>query len=116
MASTSLKPASPATDALGRAGVDGDVDNHWFERIGSAFMLSLIKDAIAYATATNGTNASTGVAYQNTQQSGEQMANQILKQTINIPPTITRAQGTRVKIAVARDLDFSSVYTLKVAP
>lgn len=111
-----IEPASPASDSLGRGGIDGEVDNHWFERIGSAFMLSLIKDAIAYATATNGTSASTGVAYQNTSQSGDQMSTQILKQTINIPPTITRNQGTRVKIFLARDLDFSAVYSLKVAP
>lgn len=109
-----IEPASPASDGLGRGGADGEVDNHWGERIGSAFLLSTIKDAIAYKTATNGNGSTTTANYQNTQQSGDQMATQILKQTINIPPTITRNQGTRVKIFLARDLDFSSVYTLKV--
>lgn len=111
-----IEPASPASDNLGRGGVDGDVDNHWGERVGAAFLLSMIKDAIAYKTATNGTGTTTNLAYQNTTQSGEQMSSLILKQTINIPPTITRNQGTRVKIFLARDLDFSGVYTLKVAP
>ncbi|EJZ19861.1 TrbI/VirB10 family protein, partial [Rhizobium sp. Pop5] len=34
--------ASPATDALGRAGVDGYVDTHWWERFGSAMLLSIV--------------------------------------------------------------------------
>ncbi len=40
--------ASPATDALGRSGMDGDIDNHWFERIGSALLVSIVKDATSY--------------------------------------------------------------------
>ncbi|MFT3960944.1 type IV secretion system protein VirB10 [Propionivibrio sp.] len=107
--------ASPATDALGRAGIDGTVDNHWGQRVGAAFLLSFVKDAIGYATATNGTNAATtGTVYNNSATTGESMADTILKQTINIPPTIERAQGTRVKVFVARDLDFSRVYELKL--
>lgn len=107
--------ASPATDALGRAGIDGDVDNHWVARVGAAFLLSTIKDVIGYATATHGTNtAATGTVYGNSASTGESMANTILKQTIAIPPTITRNQGTRVKVFVARDLDFSKVYELQL--
>lgn len=107
--------ASPATDALGRAGIDGTVDNHWGQRIGAAFLLSIVKDAIGYATAVNGSDSSTtGNVYQNSTQTGESMADTILKQTINIPPTIERAQGTRVKVFVARDLDFSKVYELRL--
>ncbi|EJZ17205.1 TrbI/VirB10 family protein, partial [Rhizobium sp. Pop5] len=34
--------ASPATDALGRAGIDGYVDTHWWERFGSAMLLSIV--------------------------------------------------------------------------
>ncbi len=107
--------ASPATDALGCAGVDGTVDNHWGQRVGAAFLLSFVKDVIGYATATNGTNAAaTGTVYNNSATTGESMADTVLKQTINIPPTIDRAQGTRVKVLVARDLDFSKVYELKL--
>lgn len=106
--------ASPATDALGRAGVDGEVDNHWVERFGAAFLLSTVKDVIAYETAAHGNNAATtGYSFSNTSGASETMANTILKQSINIPPTVTRPQGTRIKIFVARDLDFSKVYALQ---
>ena len=104
---------SPGSDALGRSGVDGEVDKHWGERIGNAFLLSLIQDAIGYAaTRGNNQNGSSQMYFQNTQQTGDNMANTILKDSLQIPPTITKKQGERVAIFVARDLDFSAVYDL----
>ena len=103
---------SPGADELGRTGLTGDVDKHWWERIGGAFMLSLVQDAIGYA-ATRGAgnnNGATQMYFQNTQQAGENMANTILKETINIPPTISKNQGDLITIYVARDIDFSAVY------
>lgn len=107
---------SLGTDALGRGGFDGDVDKHWLERIGSAFLMSSFKDLVAYETAKN-SNASSNIAsasFSNTQSAGNDLASQVLKQSINIPPTLTKNQGERVAIVVARDLDFSEVYQLQV--
>lgn len=104
---------SPGADALGRSGVDGDVDKHWGERIGNAFLLSLIQDAIGFAATRGGNqNGSSQMFFQNTQQAGDNMATTILKDSLQIPPTITRNQGERIAIFVARDLDFSAVYDL----
>lgn len=105
---------SPGADGLGRSGFGGDIDNHWWERIGSAFMLSLVQDAIGYAATrgANNNNVASQMYFQNTQQAGNQMASKVLEGTINIPPTLTKNQGERVSIFVARDLDFSGVYGL----
>ena len=38
-----------------------------------------------------------------------------VEQSINIPPTLNKHQGELVSIFVARDLDFSGVYRLRVS-
>jgi type IV secretion system protein VirB10 len=103
--------ASPATDALGRAGFDGEIDNHFMERFGGALLLSVVGDAGQFA----GQQFSDGGVQINTVQRGGQSAAAIATEnTINIPPTLTKNQGELVSIFVARDLDFSSVYGLRV--
>ncbi len=103
--------ASPATDALGRAGVDGYVDTHWWERFGSALLLSIVGDATSYA---NSRLQDSDVDAQNTTSAGQQAAAIAVEQSINIPPTLNKHQGEVVSIFVARDLDFSGVYRLRV--
>jgi len=104
--------ASPATDALGRAGFDGYVDTHWWERFGSGLLLSMVGDLT-----TSGLKQidSKGVSFENTAKSGKDAAAIAVEQSINIPPTLRKHQGELVSIFVARDLDFSSVYRLKPA-
>jgi type IV secretion system protein VirB10 len=109
---------SPGADALGTAGLDGYVDNHWWERLGAAFLLSFVQDAISYEvakSAAQNSNSAAGstVVYQNTAATGDKMAEKILDSTINIKPTLYKNQGDRASIYVARDLDFSNVYALR---
>ncbi len=103
--------ASPATDALGRAGVDGYVETHWWERFGSALLLSVVGDATSYAASRL---QDSDVDAQNTASAGQQAAAIAVEQSINIPPTLNKHQGELVSIFVARDLDFSGVYRLRV--
>lgn len=103
--------ASPATDALGRAGVDGHVDTHWWERFGSALLLSIVGDAMNYASSRL---QDTDVDAQKTTSASQQAAAIAVEQSINIPPTLNKHQGESVSIFVARDLDFSGIYGLRV--
>ncbi|UNE53783.1 type IV secretion system protein VirB10 [Bartonella machadoae] len=104
--------ASPATDSLGRSGMDGNIDNHWFERIGSALLVSIVKDATSYAK--NRLSKGSEKKESETAASGQNIANILTENYTNIPPTLTKNQGEMVNVFVARDLDFSSVYKLKV--
>ncbi len=103
--------ASPATDALGRSGVGGYVDTHWWERFGSALLLSIVGDATSYASSRF---QDSDVDAQNTTSAGQQAAAIAVEQSISIPPTLNKHQGETVSIFVARDLDFSGVYRLRV--
>lgn len=103
--------ASPATDALGRSGVGGYVDTHWWERFGSALLLSIVGDATSDASSRF---QDSDVDAQNTTSAGQQAAAIAVEQSINIPPTLNKHQGEMVSIFVARDLDFSGVYRLRV--
>ena len=104
--------ASPATDSLGRAGFDGYVDTHFWERFGGAILMSAMSDVSSWI----GDQISKGseVSANQTTSSGEDAAAIAVEQSINIPPTLIKHQGEVVSIFVARDLDFSNVYALKV--
>jgi type IV secretion system protein VirB10 len=113
---TTIDIASPATDGLGGAGIPAIVDNRWMERIGGAYLLSFIKDAIAYKTATDsstGDSVAASVAYQNTISTSQSMAEKVLSNTIGIKPLLYANQGDRVAIYVARDVDFSQIYAIR---
>ena len=103
--------ASPATDAIGRAGFDGDVDTHWWERFGSALLLSVVGDVATWAGQEL---QRSDVQAQGTTSAGKEAAAIAVEQSINIPPTLLKHQGSLVSIFVARDLDFSSIYGLRV--
>jgi type IV secretion system protein VirB10 len=104
---------SPGADELGSTGMTGKVDNHWWERIGSAFLLSTIQDALQYEIAEEqAKNGSGTLVFSNTAQTSDSMAQKVLDASINIPPTLFKNQGDRAVIYVARDLDFSNVYRL----
>jgi len=103
--------ASPATDALGRAGIDGYVDTHWWERFGSALLLSIVGDATSYASSRL---QDSDIDAQNTTSASQQAAAIAVEQSINIPPTLNKHQGELLSIFVARDLDFSGIYRLRV--
>ena len=109
---------SPGTGPLGESGIDGYVDNRWFERIGAAMLLSLIDDSVKLviqhqASSNNDSGSANTVVLPSTTANTNKLAEKVLDSTINIPPLIYQNQGGIVGIYVARDVDFSSVYELK---
>jgi type IV secretion system protein VirB10 len=104
--------ASPGADELGRSGLPGTVERHFWERFGAAMLVSVIDGGIQAAVQSSRGNGGTVVV--NPSASQDVMTG-VLKGTINIPPTVVKHQGDRIQVLVARDLDFRSVYELKSA-
>jgi type IV secretion system protein VirB10 len=102
---------SPGADELGRSGLPGTVDRHFWERFGAAMLVSLIDGAVQAAVqSSRGNNSGTVIVNPSATQD---VMSEVLKGTINIPPTVVKHQGDRIQVLVARDLDFRSVYELK---
>jgi len=101
--------ASPGTDELGRSGLPGKVDRHFADRFGAAILVSMIDGAIQSAVNHSQQNASTVIL--NPSGAGD-VATEVLRSTLSIPPTVRVPQGERIEVLVARDLDFRGVYSL----
>jgi type IV secretion system protein VirB10 len=100
--------ASPGTDALGRSGLPGEVNRHFWDRFGAAVLISVIDLALESALHSGGGGT---VIYG--PSSAPDVMTEVLKSTVNIAPTVIKNQGDRIQVFVARDLDFRSVYELR---
>jgi type IV secretion system protein VirB10 len=100
--------ASPGTDELGRSGLSGETNRHFWQRFGAALLISIIDGVAETAASRNGNGA---VIVDPSASQG--VTTEALKGTINIPPTLTKRNGDRIQVLVARDLDFRSVYELR---
>ena len=106
--------ASPAAGPVGRAGVAGAVDYHFWQRFGAAMMFTVLGGSLQ--AGANAVQNGTGNTYfEYFQPATGQVANTALEAQINIPPTLRKNQGDNVSIFVARNLNFSEVYKLETA-
>ncbi len=99
-----IELSSPATDALGRGGVDGSVDRHFLQRFGGAMLLTLLNLGVNSATAAN----DTAIVIASTRAGGD-AASVALTKDQDIAPTVTVPPGAPVRVFVSQDLDFSAV-------
>jgi type IV secretion system protein VirB10 len=114
---------SPAADELGEAGLPGDINHHTWQKIGGALMLSgadtLLQgigsglgQALSHGGSNNGSGAN--LNFYQFQSQGSSLASDLLKNTVTIPDTLHRDQALACSIFVSGDLDFSSVYSLRM--
>ena len=103
---------SPGTDELGRSGLPGEVNRHFWDRFGAALLISVIDGAVQAGVQSS--SHGNGAIIYNPSTSQDALTD-VLKGTINIAPTVVKHQGDRIQILVARDLDFRPVYELRAA-
>lgn len=109
----SVQISSFGGDALGRSGTTGKVNNHFLKRFGAAALISTIS-AIPAIIEDNG-NDSSGVTISTGGGSTQAVSgvtdalggatDAAIGKYINMPPTITVPQGTRITVMVDRDLE-----------
>jgi type IV secretion system protein VirB10 len=103
----SIEIASPAVDRLGQGGVEGAVDNNFFERFGASILLTVLNAGVT-ALANNGSNNSNTTLLLGWPGLTGQGAGAGITPP-NVPATLRVPQGAAVQVYVARDLDFSGV-------
>jgi type IV secretion system protein VirB10 len=104
--------ASPGTDELGRAGLPGEVEHHFWQRFGAAMLITLIDGAVQAGVQASARSGGT-VIY--APSASQDVLTEVLKDTVAIPPTVIKGNGDRIQVFVARDLDFRPVYELRLA-
>lgn len=102
---------SPGADELGRSGLSGEVNRHFWQRFGAAMLVSVIDGAVQSAVQSSRGGNSVVV----NPSASQDVLTEILKSTINIPPTVVKRNGDRIQVLVARNLDFRAVYELRVS-
>jgi type IV secretion system protein VirB10 len=102
--------SSPATDALGRGGLDGDVDRHFFQRFGGAILLSLMN--IGGSAITDSSDTTVVIAGA---RAGTDAVSSTFAADTQIGPTVTVPQGSPVRVFVSQDIDFSAVGPARAA-
>ena len=101
---------SPGADELGRSGLAGTAERHFWDRFGAAILISTLDGAVQAAVQSASRGSGT-VIYNPSGSEG--VVTDVLKSSVNIPPTVTKHNGDRIQVFVARDLDFRSVYELR---
>jgi type IV secretion system protein VirB10 len=109
----SIDVGSPSTDELGRGGLEGETDSHFFQRFGSAILLSVMSAGLT--ALANGASDNSMVVVTSPDQAN-QVAGIALQKQIDIPVTVRVPQGTPLQVFVTRDLDFSGQMPVALAP
>jgi type IV secretion system protein VirB10 len=99
----------PMSDALGRAGQEGDYDPHTWEKLGAAGIILLSQSAMGLAQAALQSGNGNSYFQLNTGDMSS-VANQLLRANMTIPPTITIHQGSLSGFWITQPIDFSSCY------
>jgi type IV secretion system protein VirB10 len=104
-------------DALGRVGMEGSVDRHFWERFGGAVLLmagegsiSLAQSAIQGALQQGGGNNTNLTLNTSAAQSA---ISTVLRDTVNMPNTVYLDQGDEVSVLLTKPIDFSDAYRLR---
>lgn len=101
---------SPSTNNLGLVGMGGKVNNHFVRIFGTAALLSLLGGSSATIDVGRNDRQNSASAYRTEVANAfRDTAQSVIGRYADIPPTITVQHGSRIKVLIAKDLDFSTL-------
>ena len=113
--SVGVSISSPAVGPLGEGGLDGDIKRHEWQKIKAIVALSLLQGGLNIGQALAQSRGTTNIDFSAVTNGGNEIGNTLLQSQINIPDTIHRDQGLACGIYMAQDVDFSHVYSARIA-
>jgi type IV secretion system protein VirB10 len=101
---------SGGSDSLGRAGLAGQVDTHFWTIFGTSALLSIIGAGTATVGVTPDDRLNSSALYRaEIVAAFNRSAGRVLEKYLDIKPTIRIENGQKLKVFVARDIDFAAV-------
>ena len=106
---------APGADALGQAGLDGEIDNHFFQRFGAYIGMAFLDAAMqgAVLAASNAAGRNSGLQFYQFQNAGRQGGRDLFAEDAAIPPTLYRNQAEPVVVRLTQDVDMRPCYRLR---
>lgn len=99
------------SDAQGRAGMQAEVNNHYFRLFGTSLLIGVLADqTVRREVVPQGGAFGGGGGMTATGQILTDTARSVLERSREVRPTLTVKAGTRVLIEVRRDMIFPSAY------
>lgn len=103
-------PAANGMDLSGAAGIEGDVNNHFFKMFSTSLLFALLSVAAEHNEPAPSGLGSSGGARTAAGQALVDVSRTVLDRNRAIAPTITIPAGTRINVQVSTDMEFPAPY------
>lgn len=106
---------APGADALGQAGLDGEIDTHFFARFGAYLGMAFLDAAMQGAVLAASSSLSRGgVQFNQFQNSGRQGGQALFQEDAQIPSTLYRNQAEPIVVRLTQDIDMRPCFRLRL--
>lgn len=104
-------PGNKGQDQTGASGIPGNVDNHYFARFTSAFLIAIIADRADRSTTQQNVNINSSGPSTAAGKVLSDIATADLGRNSGIGATLTVPEGSRINVQVAGDMEFPGPYS-----
>ncbi len=109
-----IRIRAPAADAVGQAGLDGEINSHFFQRFGAYIGMAFLESGMQAAVLAASSGISRGgIQFNQFQQAGRQGGQSLFAEDAAIPPTLYRNQAQPIVVRLTQDIDMRPCFRLR---